>query len=44
MLIDLKNYYLGTPMVRYEYMRLPIAIIPLEIVEQYKLLDLVVVD
>ena len=41
MLIDLKNYYLGTPMARYEYMRLPIAIIPIEIVEQYKLLELV---
>jgi hypothetical protein len=39
--IDLKNFYLNTPMDRYEYMRLPIAIIPDEIIEQYQLLPLV---
>ena len=37
--IDVKNFYLGTPMERYEYMFLPIEIIPLEIIEQYNLLD-----
>lgn len=40
-LIDLKNYYLGTPMDRYEYMRLAIDLLPDEIVQQYHLHDLV---
>jgi hypothetical protein len=39
-LIDLKNYYLGTPMTRYEYMRLAIDTLPAEIVAQYKLRDI----
>jgi hypothetical protein len=39
--VDIKNFYLGTPMERYEYMRLPIGILPDEIVEQYQLLSLV---
>lgn len=41
LLIDLKNYYLGTPMERYEYMRLAIEIIPDEIIQQYDLRPLV---
>lgn len=39
--IDLKNFYLNTPMARYEYMRLPIDIIPDEIIAQYNLLPLI---
>jgi hypothetical protein len=39
--LDINNFYLGTPMSRYEYMRLPIALIPDEIIEQYNLLPLV---
>jgi hypothetical protein len=38
---DVKDIYLNTPMARFEYMRLPIHIIPPEIVDQYKLLPLV---
>jgi hypothetical protein len=38
---DIKNFYLGTPMARFEYMRLPIAIIPQEIIEAYDLLPMV---
>ena len=38
---DVKNFYLGTPMSRYEYMRLSITIILQEIIEQYSLLPLV---
>jgi hypothetical protein len=38
---DIKNFYLGTPMKRPEYMRLPIGIIPQEIIDQYNLLPLV---
>jgi hypothetical protein len=35
--IDIKNFYLGTPMARYEYMRMPINLIPTEITEAYNL-------
>jgi hypothetical protein len=38
---DIKNFYLGTPMARYKYMRLPITIIPQEIIDEYNLLDIV---
>jgi hypothetical protein len=38
---DVKDFYLNTPMARYEYMRLPIRILPKEIVEQYQPLPLV---
>jgi hypothetical protein len=38
---DIKNFYLGTPMSCYEYMRLPLNIIPHEIIEAYNLLPLV---
>ena len=39
--LDIKNYYLGTPMDDYEYMFIPIASIPDEIIAYYKLRDLV---
>jgi hypothetical protein len=38
---DIKDFYLGTPMSRYEYMQLPLNIIPQEIIEAYNLLPLV---
>ena len=41
---DISNFYLGTPMDRYEYMRLPLSIIPAEIVAQYKLRDIATAD
>ena len=34
---DIKKIYLGTPMERYKYIRLPIALLPKDILEQYKL-------
>jgi hypothetical protein len=37
MMMDIKNYYLGTPLPRYEYMRLPLSIIPDEITNKYNL-------
>jgi hypothetical protein len=40
MCTDVKDFYLNTPMARYEYMRLPVRILPQEIVEQYQLLPL----
>lgn len=39
--IDIKNFYLNTPMERPEYMRIPIELIPPEIVAAYNLLGLV---
>jgi hypothetical protein len=42
--IDIKNFYLGTPMDRYEYMRIPINLIPDEIIEEYNLRDIVDAD
>ncbi|KAI2491412.1 Reverse transcriptase (RNA-dependent DNA polymerase) [Fragilaria crotonensis] len=37
MTADLKDFYLGTPMTRYEYMRIPIDMLPAAIIEQYNL-------
>jgi hypothetical protein len=39
MCLDVKNFYLGTPMDSFEYMRIPLKIIPQEIVAEYKLLS-----
>jgi hypothetical protein len=41
MCLDVKNFYLGTPMDSFEYMRIPIKLIPQEIIVQYNLLPLV---
>ena len=38
--MDISNFYLGTPMERPEYMRMPLSIMPQEIIEQYNLLDI----
>jgi hypothetical protein len=32
-MMDIKNYYLGTPLPTYEYMRLSISILPKEIIK-----------
>ena len=37
---DLKDFYLGSPMHRYEYMRIAIKDIPADIIEQYNLMEL----
>jgi hypothetical protein len=41
MCLDVKNFYLGTPMNVFEYMRIPIKRIPQEIIAEYNLLSLV---
>ena len=38
--LDISNFYLGTPMDRPEYMRIPFKIIPQEIIDKYKLNDI----
>ncbi|KAI2513563.1 Reverse transcriptase (RNA-dependent DNA polymerase) [Fragilaria crotonensis] len=38
---DLKDFYLGTPMTEYEYMRIPISMIPPAIMEHYQLTPLI---
>ena len=35
--IDISNFYLGTPIDRYEYMKMPLALFPDHIVKQYNL-------
>ena len=37
MCADIANFYLNNPMNRYEYMKLPLDIIPEELIQQYKL-------
>ena len=39
--IDLKDFYLNTPMERYEYMLIPITMIPQDKMKKYKLQDIV---
>ena len=34
MTAEIGNFYLGTPMLRYEYMVMPLSIFPMEIVQQ----------
>jgi hypothetical protein len=41
MYLDVKNFHRGTPMDSFEYMRIPIKLIPHEIIEQYNLPPLV---
>ena len=40
MCADIANFYLNNPMDRYEYMKLPLDIIPEEIIYQYNLINL----
>jgi hypothetical protein len=37
MMMDINNYYVGTPLPKYEYMRLPISILPLAIIGRGKI-------
>jgi hypothetical protein len=39
MTIDIKDFYLKTPMARYEYMQLRIADMPDNVIEHYNLRD-----
>jgi hypothetical protein len=41
MCLDVKIFYLGTPINTFEYMRIPTKLIPHKIIEQYNLLPLV---
>ena len=38
--MDIKGFYLDTPMTRYEYMRLRIADMPEDVIDHYKLKDI----
>jgi hypothetical protein len=37
MCVDIKNFYLGTPLDRFEYMKIPLSLFPPHTVEQYDL-------
>ena len=43
-MLDLTDFFLNTPMKRYEYMRLKISDIPKEIIQEYNLQELVTED
>ena len=38
--IDIKKFYLGTPLATYEYMKIKLAMLPDEIISQYNLRDI----
>jgi hypothetical protein len=42
MMMDITKYYVGTPLPTYEYMRIPLTIIPQDIIEKYDLKRLAV--
>jgi len=44
MTLDIKNFYLNTPMERYEYLRLKLDQLPADVIEQYQLKDKVTSD
>jgi hypothetical protein len=37
MMMDIKNYYLGTPLPRFEYMKMLLSCVPEEIIQKYNL-------
>ena len=37
--IDISNFYLNTPLPRYEYLKLKLADIPQEVIDEYKLME-----
>ena len=39
MTIDIRNFYINTPLDHYEYMRMHISEIPQEIIDKYNLLE-----
>ncbi len=43
-MLDIKDFYLNTPMKRYEYMRIKITDIPEEIIKEYKMREIVTED
>ena len=44
MSIDIKNFYLATPMKRYEYLKLKLCNIPEEIIREYRLRSIAMQD
>ena len=37
MCLDIENFYLGTPMERFEYMKIPLDVFPQSTIDQYNL-------
>jgi hypothetical protein len=42
MMMDIKNYYIATPLPRFEYMKMLLSRFPGEIIQKYNLNDLTV--
>ena len=43
-MLDVKDFYLDTPMKRYEYMQIKITDIPKEIINEYKMSEIAMID
>ena len=41
MTVDIRDFYLNLPMIQFEYMKLPIDVIPNKIIQQYNFRPLV---
>jgi hypothetical protein len=39
--MDIKNYYIGTPLEIYEYAHIPVSMVPDKIMDEYHLHELV---
>ncbi len=44
MTMDIKDFYLNTPMTRYEYMQLKISDMPDDVIEHYNLCEIATPD
>jgi hypothetical protein len=44
MTMDIKDFYLNTPMVRYKYMRIKLADMPADVIEHYNLNEIATPD
>ena len=42
MYVDRNKFYFGTPLIRYNYLRISIALIPYKIIQHYNMLPLVI--
>jgi hypothetical protein len=42
--LDITNFYLDTPLDRYEYVCIPINLVPPEIIDEYQCMDMVADD
>ena len=44
MTLDIKNFYLNTPLARYEYLRIKLSNLPDDVIEEYNLKENIAKD